>query len=76
MTYAPLPWRNLRDATRAADPDAWRGREVHVVAGIGHPQRFFELVRSLGINATEHAFADHHAFTAGELAFPRGCRPC
>jgi tetraacyldisaccharide 4'-kinase len=70
MTYESLPWRNVHDATRAADPGAWRGREVHAVAGIGHPQRFFDLVRSLGIDATEHAFADHHAFTAADLAFP------
>ena len=70
MTYEPLPWRNVHDVARIADPGAWREREVHVVAGIGHPQRFFDLVRSLGIHAAEHAYADHHAFTAGDLAFP------
>ncbi|MFO1325466.1 MAG: tetraacyldisaccharide 4'-kinase [Burkholderiales bacterium] len=70
MTYVPLPWRNLRDPGLAADPRQWEGREVHAIAGIGHPQRFFALVRSLGIAATEHAFADHHAFTAGDLAYP------
>ncbi|MEO8753504.1 MAG: tetraacyldisaccharide 4'-kinase [Casimicrobiaceae bacterium] len=70
MTYESLPWRNVRDAARVADPGAWRGREVHAVAGIGHPQRFFDLVRALGIDATEHAFADHHAFAAADLAFP------
>lgn len=71
MTHEPLPWRNVRDAGRVADPAAWRGREVHAVAGIGHPQRFFAMVRSLGITATEHALADHHAFVAADLAFPR-----
>jgi tetraacyldisaccharide 4'-kinase len=70
MTHEPLPWRNVQDAGRVADPGAWRDREVHVVAGIGHPQRFFGMVRSLGITAIEHAFPDHHPWTAAELAFP------
>lgn len=70
MTHGPQPWRNVRDDGRVADPDAWREREVHAVAGIGHPQRFFAMVQSLGIAAIEHAFPDHHRFTPGDLAFP------
>jgi tetraacyldisaccharide 4'-kinase len=70
MTHHPLPWRSVRDSKRVADPDAWRGRDVHAVAGIGHPQRFFATVRSLGITAIEHPFPDHHRFTQADLAFP------
>ncbi len=70
MSHAPLPWRNVADATLIADPSAWRGREVHAVAGIGHPQRFFRMLRGLGIAAVEHAFPDHHPFTARDLSFP------
>jgi len=70
MTYVPQPWRHVRDDGRVADPSAWREGEVHAVAGIGHPQRFFAMVRSLGIAASEHAFPDHHRFTPGDLAFP------
>jgi len=69
-TQVPQPWRNLRDGARAADPAAWRGGGVHAVAGIGHPQRFFALLRAQGIAAVEHVFPDHHAFTARDLAFP------
>jgi tetraacyldisaccharide 4'-kinase len=39
------------------------------VAGIGNPARFFALLRELGAVPTEHAFSDHHAFTARDLAF-------
>jgi tetraacyldisaccharide 4'-kinase len=39
------------------------------VAGIGHPQRFFEHLQRLGILSTPHAFPDHHAYVAGDLAF-------
>jgi tetraacyldisaccharide 4'-kinase len=42
---------------------------VHAVAGIGHPQRFFEHLRALGIDADGHAFPDHHRFTPADLDF-------
>lgn len=45
------------------------GQEVHAVAAIGHPQRFFASLRSQGLQVIEHAFPDHHAFTPGDLAF-------
>jgi tetraacyldisaccharide 4'-kinase len=72
MQLAPLPWRNLRDPVRTAEPAAWRGREVHALAGIGDPERFFAMVRAQGVAAIEHPLPDHHAFTAADLAFPSG----
>jgi tetraacyldisaccharide 4'-kinase len=47
-----------------------QGVRVHAVAGIGNPERFFELLRSFGLDVMPHAFADHHAFTARDLALP------
>jgi tetraacyldisaccharide 4'-kinase len=44
-------------------------RRVHAVAAIGNPQRFFASLRAAGIDVIEHAFADHHAFTARDLEF-------
>jgi tetraacyldisaccharide 4'-kinase len=41
---------------------------VHALAGIGNPQRFFDHLRSLGIDATCHAFPDHYRFTPADLA--------
>jgi len=70
MTHEPLPWRNLVQRDRVADPGQWRGKEVHALSGIGNPQRFFDMLASLGIAARTHAFPDHHDFTAGDLAFP------
>ncbi len=43
---------------------------VHAVAGIGNPERFFDLLRSHGLDVMPHAFADHHAFTARDLDLP------
>ncbi len=50
-------------------PEFLRGRIMHAVAGIGNPQRFFALLRRLGAQPIEHAFADHHPYTCGELEF-------
>ncbi|HEX4884511.1 MAG TPA: tetraacyldisaccharide 4'-kinase, partial [Casimicrobiaceae bacterium] len=58
------------DPSRAVDPAAWAGRRVHAIAGIGHPQRFFDLLARLGVRATPHPFDDHHAFTRDDLALP------
>lgn len=48
---------------------AFAGRRVHAVAGIGHPQRFFDTLRGHGIAVVPHAFADHHRYVAGDFAF-------
>lgn len=42
---------------------------VHAVAGIGNPQRYFQHLVSLGIAFTPHPFPDHHAYSAAELSF-------
>jgi tetraacyldisaccharide 4'-kinase len=70
MSLEPQPWRSLVDPGRAADTRAWRPGTVHAIAGIGHPQRFFDLVQGMGITAACHAFPDHHRFAPGDLAFP------
>jgi len=49
---------------------AVRGRPVVAVAGIGHPQRFFDHLESLGVKAKRIAFPDHHAYRASELKLP------
>ncbi|HET7755897.1 MAG TPA: tetraacyldisaccharide 4'-kinase [Steroidobacteraceae bacterium] len=58
------------DGHGAAVPlEAFRGRRVHAVAGIGNPQRFFAELAAHGIELRTHAFPDHHPFTARELEF-------
>lgn len=47
-------------------------RYIHAVAGIGNPRRFFESLRRLGFEPIEHAFPDHHDFTAADFAFGDG----
>ena len=49
---------------------AVRGRSVHAVAGIGNPDRFFEHLARLGVNARRHPFGDHYLFQASDLKIP------
>lgn len=41
----------------------------HAVAGIGNPQRFFNLLEREGIEVKSHAFQDHHQFIAEDIHF-------
>ena len=43
------------------------GEEVHAVAGIGNPERFFTTLQKQGYQLQRHAFADHHAFQISDL---------
>jgi tetraacyldisaccharide 4'-kinase len=42
---------------------------LHAVAGIAHPDAFFEQLRALGFSIIEHPFPDHHAYTAQDIDF-------
>lgn len=46
-----------------------KNRTVHAVAGIGHPQRFFNTLRTLGFHLIEHPFPDHHRFQKKDITF-------
>ena len=47
--------------------DAFRGKTVQAVAGIGNPQRFFNALAEHGLTVQEHPFPDHHRFTLADL---------
>lgn len=49
--------------------EVFAGQRVHAVAGIAHPERFFQMLRDRDIGVVPHAFADHHAFVPADLAF-------
>ncbi|NVK43600.1 MAG: tetraacyldisaccharide 4'-kinase [Oceanospirillaceae bacterium] len=69
MQLTPGQLVSLDDGRRCA-AEEWAGaRRVHAVAGIGNPQRFYDTLRRLGFDPVPHRFADHHAFSAEDLAF-------
>jgi tetraacyldisaccharide 4'-kinase len=46
---------------------SFTGERVEALAGIGHPERFFEMLRQAGLAPVCHAFPDHHPYQAEEL---------
>ena len=60
---------NLKHPEKTATALDLQGLRLHAVAGIGHPQRFFDSLTSLGLSITPHAFPDHHPYRACDLQF-------
>ena len=60
---------NVRDSSAVNTLEVFRHQQVHAVAGIGNPERFFDMLRVNGVEVTPHPFPDHHCFTAAELDF-------
>ena len=48
---------------------SFAGQRVHAVAGIAHPERFFEMLRRFDLVLIPHAFPDHHQFCPADLQF-------
>jgi tetraacyldisaccharide 4'-kinase len=46
------------------------GQSVHAVAGIGHPQRFFRMLRRCGIEVAARALPDHAQLARRDIDFP------
>lgn len=64
----PTSIRRL-DGTEIANLADFTGRQVHAVAGIGNPERFFRLLESFGMIVKRHPLPDHAMFSAGDITF-------
>ncbi len=60
---------NLSDPNIKLDLENARQKTFHAVAGIGHPERFFNELRELNFNIIPHPFPDHHRYTPEDLNF-------
>jgi len=63
---------SLRDSRERCGAEAFRGRRVHAVAGIGRPERFFSQLAAMGLDVVAHPFPDHHRFAPVDLDFAPG----
>ncbi len=69
MQLEGVHFYNLLNPASTATAADFHGKSVHAIAGIGHPERFFSHLNKLGISAQTHAYPDHHAYSAGDLAY-------
>jgi len=53
----------------AAPLSTFAGRAVHAVAGIGNPERFFNMLRAHGIEVVGHPLADHARLRPQDIIF-------
>lgn len=60
---------NLTDHHACRSLHEFRGCQVHAVAAIGNPARFFEHLRQAGLEITEHPFPDHYRFIEPDIQF-------
>jgi tetraacyldisaccharide 4'-kinase len=69
-TYGDLV--SLKDSTKTIPVSSLAGEDVHAIAGIGNPNRYFSYLRNQRIKLMLHEFPDHHAFTASDIKFNDG----
>jgi tetraacyldisaccharide 4'-kinase len=69
MTLEGAEIHRMTDARDRRPVQAFAGAQVHAVAGIGDPNRFFQHLARLGLKPLPHPFSDHHPFKPEELDF-------
>ena len=67
MTLKPGVVFALNDRAQTCTLESFAGKTVVAIAGIGHPERFFQMLRSYGIRVDGRAFSDHHGFAASDI---------
>ena len=60
---------NVHDPSQRKRLCDWQGDEVHAVAGIGHPERFFAMLESYGLSIIRHARPDHCGYSGEDFDF-------
>ena len=62
---------SVKDFTKSLDLDQLPDQTIHAIAGIGNPDRFFNTLKTLGLDIIEHVFCDHHAFKFSDIDFEK-----
>ena len=69
MTISPANFVHL-NSNKSYSVNSWpMHNQVHAVAGLGNPGRFFDTLTRLGFEVIRHSFPDHHKFNQKDLYF-------
>lgn len=66
MQLQPKYFENLVSLQQRA-PSEFAGQSGYAIAGIGHPQRFFNSLENLGIHCESQAFSDHYQYSLDDF---------
>lgn len=68
MRLQPCRFYKLSDSAQTACVADFSGKRIVAMAGIGHPERFFNTLTGLGIKLSNTlVFPDHHVYGADDL---------
>jgi subfamily B ATP-binding cassette protein MsbA len=69
MNISPSKFVHLKTGKSYLIKDWPMHKQVHAVAGLGNPGRFFDLLVRLGFDISRNSFPDHHNFNEDDLIF-------
>ena len=69
MNISPSKFVHLKTGKSYPVKDWPMHKQVHAVAGLGNPGRFFDLLARLGFDISRNSFPDHHNFDEEDLTF-------
>ena len=69
MSVSPSKFVHLKSG-KSYSVDNWpMHKQIHAVAGLGNPGRFFDLLEKLGFEIIRHPFPDHHNFSSSDMFY-------
>lgn len=69
MFLAPKNFKGVKNTKATKTVADFVGKNIHAVAGIGRPDKFFQGLKKLGLNIIEHPFPDHYRYSAADFQF-------
>ena len=69
MNISPTKFVHLKSGKSYSIEDWPMHKQVHAVAGLGNPGRFFDLLDKLGFDIIRHPFPDHHNFLTSDIFY-------
>ncbi len=69
MKLKPLEFVSVINPEQTLSFADFPRNKSHAVAGIGHPERFFAVLRAAGFDIIPHRFSDHHLYLPHDLDY-------
>ena len=69
MTLNPTKFIHLNSGKQYTVDNWPMHKQVHAVAGVGNPNRFFDLLSRLGFEFDKNPFPDHHKYNKRDLYY-------